>query len=313
MTTYATLCFLVRDGRVLLLRKAEGLWGGGKWNGPGGKLLPGEDPEEGAAREVAEETGLRPGALRFTGLLRFYFGNEGSPSWVVYLFTSFDFSGSVSEGREGILRWYPVEDLPLDQMWEDDRWWLPQILAGRRVWGEFHFDGAAVHLREGRVLELGGRRGVAYRLNISRGGVPKLPVWQAWVGPEGLEGDLHNDTRNHGGPERAVCLFSLEVIGRLRGEGHRVLPGNLGENVTVAGLDWPRVRPASRLRVGEVELAVTRYTTPCKTIQHNFRDGDIRRVHPERCPGEARVYTRVVRPGLVRAGDLVELLDAAQG
>ncbi len=310
MTTHATLCFPVREGRVLLLHKAEGLWGGGKWNGPGGKLLPGEDPEEGAAREVQEETGLRAEALQFAGLLRFRFGNEAWPSWVVYVFTCQHFSGSLTEGREGRLRWHPVDELPLDRMWEDDRWWLPQVLSGRRVWGEFRFDGAAQRLLESRVVELGGRVGVAYRLNTSRGGVPKLPVWQARVGPEGLEGDLHHDTRNHGGPERAVCLFSLEVIGRLRAEGHPVSAGSLGENVTVAGLDWTGVRPTSRLRVGEVELAVTRYTTPCKTIRHNFRDGDITRVHPERYPGEARVYARVLRPGTVRAGDLVELLDA---
>ena len=309
MTTYATLCFPVRDGRVLLLRKAEGLWGGGKWNGPGGKLLPGEDPEEGARREVWEETGLRAHRLRFAALLHFRFGTGGPPPWGVYVFTCGEFSGSVMEGREGTLRWHPQEDLPLEDMWEGDPYWLPRGLAGKRVWGQFRFDGTARRLEGGHVVELAGRWGVVYRLNTSAGGVPKNPVLEAEVGPEGLSGDLHKDTRHHGGPERAVCLFSLEVLHRLREEGHPVWPGSLGENVTVAGLDWARVKPGSRLRIGEVELEVTRYTTPCATIRHNFWDGDITRVHPERYPGQARAYARVLRAGRVRAGDLVELDD----
>jgi len=308
VTTYATLCFPVQDGQVLLLRKAEELWGGGKWNGPGGKLLPGEDPEEGAARELQEETGLRAGALDFRGVLRFRFGEEVAPGWVVYVFTCEDFSGPLRASREGVLRWYPVSDLPLEHMWEDDRAWLPQVLAGRRIWGEFRFDEHARELQEGRVVQLGGSVGVVYRLNTSPGGVPKRPVPEAQVGPEGLEGDLHHDTRHHGGPERAVCLFSLEVLAKLRAEGHPVRPGSLGENLTVAGLEWGRVRPGLRVRAGTAELEVTRYTTPCATIRGSFLRGDILRVHPDHFPGEARVYARVLRPGRVRSGDLVETL-----
>lgn len=310
MTTFATLCFPVRDGQVLLLRKADGLWGGGKWNGPGGKLLSGEDPEEGAAREVREETGLLVRDLHFSGLLRFFFGESDVPAWVVYVFTCQDFSGAPTEGREGILRWYPLDRLPLDHMWEDDRHWLPRLLSGQRLWAEFRFDPDAQRLEDGRVMELGGSVGVAYRLNASRGGVPKRPVLEAEVTREGLRGDLHNDTRHHGGPERAVCLFSLDVLDRLRAEGHPARPGDLGENVTVAGLEWVRVRPGTRLRVGQVELQVTDYATPCATIRRSFLDGDITRVHPDHYPGEARVYARVLRPGKLQAGALVELVEA---
>ncbi len=313
MTTYATLCFPMRDRQVLLLHKADGLWGGGKWNGPGGKLLPGEDPEVGAAREVREETGLVARALRFHGVLRFWFGQDGPPAWAVYVFTCTDFSGSVAGGREGALRWHPASQLPWDAMWEDDRYWLPQVLAGSQIFGEFRFDAAAQRLLDGRVRRLGGEVGVAYRLNTSPGGVPKRSVPEAWVGPEGLEGDLHHDTRHHGGPERAVCVFSLEVLHRLRAEGHPVAPGDLGENLTVAGLDWRRVAPGTLLRAGGVLLEVTRYTTPCATIRHCFSGGEIARVHPDRYPGEARVYARVVVPGRVRAGDPVELVDPAAG
>ncbi len=79
---------------------------------------------------------------------------------------------------------------------------------------------------------------VVHQLNVSSGGVPKLPVERVVVSPNGLAGDGHDDTVHHGGPCRAVCLYALERIGALRQEGHPVEPGRLGENVTVAGLDW---------------------------------------------------------------------------
>ncbi len=155
-TTYATLCYLLQDGRVLLLRKAEGLWGGGKWNAPGGKLLPGEDPRQGAAREVREETGLwvREEDLQLLGTLRFSFGEgsaESAPDWVVYVFRAESFAGEPQAGREGILQWHPLEELPYDEMWEDDRFWVPLLLRGRRFRGEFCFDEGARRLLRHRV------------------------------------------------------------------------------------------------------------------------------------------------------------------
>jgi len=140
MTIYATLCFIVKDGRVLLLKKAEGLWGGGKWNGPGGKLHPGENPQQGAIREMFEETGLTVEDPEQQGVLYFFFGREAEPDWVVYVFRAEAFSGEMRESEEGILRWHPVEHLPYEQMWEDDRHWLPVLLSGQRFKGGFYFD-----------------------------------------------------------------------------------------------------------------------------------------------------------------------------
>ena len=83
-----------------------------------------------------------------------------------------------------------------------------------------------------------------------------------------------------------------------------------GKNVTVAGLPWERVRPGARLALGdEVVLEVTSYTAPCKNIIPSFRDGDFTRISQKLHPGESRVYARVLRPGLVRAGDPVRLLE----
>jgi len=147
------------------------------------------------------------------------------------------------------------------------------------------------------------------QVNVSSGGVPKLPVLSAFVTALGLEGDAQRDTKHHGGPERAVCLFSADRIAALQAEGHPITPGATGENLTIAGLDWALVRPGSRLRIGaEVELEVTRYTTPCANIRDAFAGGDISRILQDRHPGDSRVYARVLREGTVAPGDVVEPL-----
>jgi MOSC domain-containing protein YiiM len=139
--------------------------------------------------------------------------------------------------------------------------------------------------------------------------VPKLPVEAARVGVLGLEGDLHNDTKHHGGPMRAVCLYSLELIRKLNAEGHPAYPGSMGENLTISGLEWDRLEPGVRLSVGgDLLLEVSSYTTPCHNIAGSFGDGRFVRVSQKLHPGESRVYARVLRGGHVRAGDEVRLL-----
>jgi len=148
------------------------------------------------------------------------------------------------------------------------------------------------------------------QINVSNGGVPKQPVEEGVVTWQGLTNDHQANREHHGGPERALCLYSLERIQALQAEGHPIFPGAIGENITVEGLDWEAVRPGVRLRLGaEVVVRVTRYTTPCATIRPFFRDGDYSRVSQKRHPGWSRVYASVVRPGRIRAGDRVELLD----
>jgi MOSC domain-containing protein YiiM len=153
-------------------------------------------------------------------------------------------------------------------------------------------------------------QGRVHQISISPGGVPKLPVQIAVVTGAGLVGDGHNDTRHHGGPHAAVCLFSLEVIRRLREQGHPIGPGATGENVTLEGLDWPRVVPGCRLGFeGGVELEVTRYTSPCATIRDSFRGLEFRRIQQDLHPGESRVYARVLREGQLRTGERVTFVE----
>ena len=150
--------------------------------------------------------------------------------------------------------------------------------------------------------------GTIHQINISKGGVPKTAIPSAEVVLTGLAGDLHNDSNNHGGPERAVCLYSLERLQALQAEGHSIAPGAAGENVTVAGLDWDKVGIGTRLRLGsQVLLEVTRYTVPCNTIRDAFINKDYSRISQNHYPGWSRVYTRVLQSGTIATGDSVSI------
>jgi MOSC domain-containing protein YiiM len=150
--------------------------------------------------------------------------------------------------------------------------------------------------------------GRIFQLNTSPGGVPKLAVREAQVTELGLSGDDHKFPDIHGGPERAVCLFSLERILELQAEGHPIFPGAVGENVTVSGLDWNKVTPGQQLALGdEVLVEVTSYTSPCNSIPDSFLDGKYQRISQKVYPGYSRVYARVLRPGKIEIGQKVQL------
>lgn len=144
-------------------------------------------------------------------------------------------------------------------------------------------------------------------VQISRGGVPKTAVFEAFVSEAGVGGDAHNQPQFHGGPDRAVVLFSLEVIRALQAEGHPIAPGTTGENLTVSGLDWPSLVPGTRLRAGSAVLEISKYATPCRTIAGSFIDGVFTRIGQAQHPGWSRLCARVVEPGLVQPGDSVSL------
>ncbi|MFP3915876.1 MAG: MOSC domain-containing protein [Actinomycetota bacterium] len=150
--------------------------------------------------------------------------------------------------------------------------------------------------------------GRVHQINVSPGGVPKLPVPEAHFGVDGVEGDRQADTVHHGGPDQTVCVYSLEVIEALQAEGHRVHAGATGENLTVSGLDWSAVRPGARLEVGPALLEITYPTSPCHKNARWFMDGRFSRMHDGRHPGWSRMYARVLTEGRVRTGDPVQLV-----
>lgn len=153
--------------------------------------------------------------------------------------------------------------------------------------------------------------GRVHQLNVSRGGAPKTPIESGRVTFEGIVGDYQNDTEDHGGPLRALCLFTLEEIQRLVAEGHPIYPGATGENVTLSGIPLEALTPGVRLSIGDTLIEVTSFAFPCKEIAPAFTDRDFTRISQKLYPGESRVYARVLREGNIRTGDSVRLLDPA--
>ena len=146
------------------------------------------------------------------------------------------------------------------------------------------------------------------QINVNpQGGVPKHSVASADVSVGGVVGDRQRDRRFHGGPLRAVSLYSHERIEALCAEGHPIAPGTTGENLTISGLDWERIQIGDLLRIGQlVELEITSYVKPCKNISGSFIAGEFKRISQKAHPGWSRLYARVLREGTVHAGDVVE-------
>ena len=146
------------------------------------------------------------------------------------------------------------------------------------------------------------------QLSRSRGGVPKLAIDEAIVTADGLEGDKQRDRRFHGGPNRALCLYSDDLIEQLAAEGHPIARGSTGENVTIRGLDWQLVRPGALLSIGEVHVEITSFAAPCKTIRGSFMDEDFTRISQKLHRGWSRAYCRILRGGSIRVCDTVTLM-----
>lgn len=166
----------------------------------------------------------------------------------------------------------------------------------------------------GRVVagELGERRsGALAGIHRSSGGAPKEAVSCAEVAARGVVGDRQATRAHHGRPFQAVSLYSLEVIEALAAEGHPITPGSVGENLTLSGLEWERLRPGIRLAVGEQDPAVlelTSWAPPCSNIAASFSDRRFDRIDHDTHPGWGRAYAWVIRPAAVVRGDPVAVL-----
>lgn len=137
-TNLATLVFIQRSDKILLIRKKRGL-GAGKINAPGGKLDKGETIEKCAIRETQEELHVTPLNIIYCGENLFQF-TDGYSIHVHNYYTN-EFIGEPTETSEAIPIWFAIDDIPYDQMWEDDKLWLPLMIAGKKIKGKYIFDG----------------------------------------------------------------------------------------------------------------------------------------------------------------------------
>lgn len=134
----ATLLYVVREGEILLIHKKRGI-GAGKLNGAGGKVDPGESCLDAAVREFEEELRARPVAPRKLGEVGFDVVN--GQSLHIHVFRADAVEGEPAETDEAVPVWTPVDDIPYDRMWADDRHWLPHLLDDRPFEAFARFDG----------------------------------------------------------------------------------------------------------------------------------------------------------------------------
>jgi len=152
---------------------------------------------------------------------------------------------------------------------------------------------------------------VVHSINIStQGGVPKLPINKAQIKFEGVDGDFNKfrtEKKNSTGT-RAVTLFSLEQIEKLKSEGHAIDVGTTGENITIEGVDWPSLEVGDRMMIGEAMIELSEPTAPCSKIGKSFIDGAFSRIDHELELGWSRWSASVIEEGQVEIGSQVILL-----
>ncbi|HBX68324.1 MAG TPA: DNA mismatch repair protein MutT [Chloroflexi bacterium] len=145
----ATLCYLRQNGHTLMVHriKKENDMHAGKWNGLGGKLEPGETPEECAAREIWEESGLEVNNLTLRGIITFP-GFANDEDWYTFLFVSDNFTGELIDSPEGHLQWIPDHELLDLNLWPGDRIFIPWLDQPGFFSGKFVY-------KDGKLVEHG--------------------------------------------------------------------------------------------------------------------------------------------------------------
>ena len=144
--------------------------------------------------------------------------------------------------------------------------------------------------------------GTLVQLNVSTGGMPKRPIPSAFVSRDGVAGDWQKNRKYHGGPDRAICIYSVELYDWLRAQGVDLAWGAIGENFTMQRIDLPGLAPASRLRVGECLIEITDVRVPCRNLDQ--WDKRLLRL----IVGRSGWVAKVVEEGIVREADEIDVL-----
>ena len=139
MTIEATICHILNDDRILLKKATRGI-SKGKWNSPGGKIDENENPEQNAIREVYEETGLKIKNLFYHGEINFFLRGKNEIAFQGHLFSTNDFTGEIRSTDEGELKWFKVNEIPFEEMWPDDIYWMNLMLSKKKFDADFYFN-----------------------------------------------------------------------------------------------------------------------------------------------------------------------------
>ncbi len=142
-----TLVFVIRDDRILLGMKKRG-FGAGRWNGFGGKVETGESTQDAARRETKEECGIEITAMELAGIHEFRFTAWPDEVLEAHVFRAIDYEREPIETEEMRPEWFPIEAIPYDTMWPDDRYWFPVFLAGKKFRTKFLFGEGDVLLEQ---------------------------------------------------------------------------------------------------------------------------------------------------------------------
>ncbi len=151
MPVHMTLGHIINGNNILLKKATRGI-SKGKWNGPGGKMDPGETPKECMVREAYEETGLTMRNPFFHGKIYFYMNGRKKLTFVGYLFSTKKFKGKLRSTEEGIVKWFNIKDIPYHKMWDDDKYWINLMLSGRKFDMHFYYDRYNKRVKESRII-----------------------------------------------------------------------------------------------------------------------------------------------------------------
>ena len=152
-------------------------------------------------------------------------------------------------------------------------------------------------------------RGEVHSINVSDGGVPKSMLESAKIMKRGVQGDFNRFRSGRGGSaDRAVSIFSLELIQRLKYEGHPIEVGSTGENLTIRGVEWGSLSEGTHLEIGDVVLELSEPCAPCSKIGESFLGRKFDRVDHDQEYGWSRWLARVLREGRVSVGDSVNIV-----
>lgn len=138
-STECSLLFLLDGDRILLAMKKRG-FGADRFNGVGGKIDPGETPEQAAMRECQEEIGVMPKNIQKVAEHDFVADTDEPWRMYVHVYITTEWDGEPIETEEMRPEWFDLANIPYKQMWEDDAYWLPQVLAGKKLICNFTFD-----------------------------------------------------------------------------------------------------------------------------------------------------------------------------